>query len=126
MAFQIVPAPHPAAQEVGMWDNTQQMIKFNASPGGSQTTSLSGYERSPAHSVSLNTQNVRGDTALHVAAQKGQAEAFEYLLTVGVDAEVRNDAGKLATDIMTPMKLQAALLCVPCSYASLLPQDRCH
>lgn len=112
MAFQIVAEPAPAATEVGVWDNTQRMIVFHHAFAVSQTASVSGSEL-PVRVVSLNAQNIRGDTALHIAAKWGQVEAFEYLLAVGADAELKNDAGKRATDIMTPQKLQDALLCVP-------------
>ena len=31
--------------------------------------------------VDLDAQNIRGDSALHIAAKRGKAEAFEFLVT---------------------------------------------
>ena len=110
------PLDEVAAAQVGEWDNAQQKIVFFGTLGGASDAQLSAggaAGQAPASLVAtLDVQNVRGDSALHIAAKRGQADAFEFLLAAGADAELRNDDGKIATEIMTPMKLQEALLCV--------------
>ena len=42
----------------------------------------------------LNTLDVYGNSALHLAAQSGQKEVAVYLLQKGVDSGVKNKQGK--------------------------------
>ncbi len=47
----------------------------------------------------LDTQNLNGDTALHVAAFSGNAWAFERLIDAHIDYSVQNMSGETAFDI---------------------------
>ncbi|XP_008564853.1 PREDICTED: ankyrin-3 [Galeopterus variegatus] len=55
------------------------------------------------HGASPNTTNVRGETALHMAARSGQAEVVRYLVQDGAQVEAK------AKDDQTPLHISARL-----------------
>ena len=48
--------------------------------------------------LSVNSQDEAGDTALHIAARRGNDKAVVFLLLNGADPSIRNKQGRLATD----------------------------
>merc|ERR1712000_345859 len=52
----------------------------------------------------LNAKNGRGETALHLAAEKDDRETMEMLKEKGADLEARNEDGKRACELLNEEK----------------------
>eukprot|EP00057_Strongylocentrotus_purpuratus_P012483 XP_011666957.1 PREDICTED: E3 ubiquitin-protein ligase mind-bomb-like [Strongylocentrotus purpuratus] len=48
------------------------------------------------HGLDVNARNVQGDTALHLAAHKGQSHSIEFLVSQGADINLRGNDGYTA------------------------------
>jgi Ankyrin repeats (many copies) len=58
-------------------------------------------ERFLAQGASINARNAKGETALTLAARKGQVHMVEYLVNRGADPGVRDGSGRRAFDYVT-------------------------
>ncbi|XP_074641347.1 transient receptor potential cation channel subfamily A member 1-like [Tubulanus polymorphus] len=64
------------------------------------------------HSHILNSRNNVGNTALHITAMNGHADAVTFLLDIGVQLDVYNDDGYLFIDLVVQEKLSDVGLAV--------------
>jgi ankyrin repeat protein len=59
------------------------------------------------HTIPINGQTNRGNTALHLAIENDKAQAAQRLIDLGIDTEIKNGAQKTALDCALDMESDA-------------------